>query len=209
MMVRGYWILFILLSLKCYAQNYYSEGVYYFEMKDYNTAILKFTEAIKNNINLKDVYHQRGRAYYRSEEYHKASMDADISCYDYNFCLLREYMVEKGMYRNTSQFVDRQITENTETNVKTTNSEDIQEEITNFYKEAMDYMENEDYKNAFILFTKEIENNPNHIRSYIERGKIYTMYEKYDKAMIDAQKACELGDCKLLNYLKNAFNRKE
>jgi len=51
-------------------------------------------------------------------------------------------------------------------------------------------------------FSKVIELNPKYAEAYVIRGAIYTDMNLFSLAKMDAQKACELGSCELLNLLK-------
>jgi Flp pilus assembly protein TadD len=58
------------------------------------------------------------------------------------------------------------------------------------------------YKKAIADFTKAIEIDPNNASVYGLRGVSYDRLRDYKKASKDARKACDLGDCRLLNVMK-------
>lgn len=68
--------------------------------------------------------------------------------------------------------------------------------------QGKEYFEIGYYNSAIAKFTEAIEQYPNNAEAYHQRGRAYYRLEKHSKALVDAQKACELGDCKLL-YLMN------
>lgn len=58
------------------------------------------------------------------------------------------------------------------------------------------------YHLAINDFNKVIDLNPDHVKAYNNRGLVYFIEGDKEFGCRDAQKACELGDCKLLQYAK-------
>ncbi|KQC09380.1 MAG: hypothetical protein APR62_02625 [Smithella sp. SDB] len=59
------------------------------------------------------------------------------------------------------------------------------------------------YQLAINDFNKIIDLNPNHVKAYYNRGLVYFIEGNKELGCRDAQKACILGDCKLLEYAKS------
>jgi hypothetical protein len=59
------------------------------------------------------------------------------------------------------------------------------------------------YQMAINDFNKVIDLNHNHVKAYYNRGLVYFIEGNKGLGCRDAQKACKLGDCKLLEYAKN------
>jgi len=58
------------------------------------------------------------------------------------------------------------------------------------------------YESAIDDFNTVIELSPDHMKAYSNRGLAYFLQGKNEQGCRDAQKACKLGDCKLLAYAK-------
>ncbi|MBN2722365.1 MAG: tetratricopeptide repeat protein [Campylobacterales bacterium] len=65
------------------------------------------------------------------------------------------------------------------------------------------YYERKDYKSAIRDYSSAIAKQPNCLGAIINRGVSYSRSGDYKNASIDARKACALGDCELLEMLKD------
>ncbi|MDD5406454.1 MAG: tetratricopeptide repeat protein [Sulfurovaceae bacterium] len=65
------------------------------------------------------------------------------------------------------------------------------------------YYELKDYSTAINNYNKAISMKPNDLGTIINRGVSYSRSGDYKNASADARKACQLGDCELLNQLKD------
>ncbi len=61
-----------------------------------------------------------------------------------------------------------------------------------YFKQAMDKVNQNDFESSIDLFTKSIKNNPTHKDSYYHRGVSYLNLEKIDLAIFDFNKLIEL-----------------
>ena len=57
------------------------------------------------------------------------------------------------------------------------------------------------YKKAIEDYTQAVDLKPNHVAAYTYRGRCFLMIEKYRQACADANKACDLGNCRLLDHI--------
>ncbi len=64
------------------------------------------------------------------------------------------------------------------------------------------HYELKDYSSAVIDYTQAITMQPNNLGIIINRGVSYSHLGDYKNATIDARRACELGDCELLDMFK-------
>ncbi len=64
------------------------------------------------------------------------------------------------------------------------------------------YYELKNYRSAISDYTKAISVDPNNLGTIINRGVSYSRSGDYKNATKDARKACALGDCELLDMLK-------
>ena len=64
------------------------------------------------------------------------------------------------------------------------------------------YDELGDYSKAISDYTQAIKLDPKFAMAYYNRGVLYAELKDYKNAMQDAKKACELGDCDLLQELR-------
>jgi tetratricopeptide (TPR) repeat protein len=53
----------------------------------------------------------------------------------------------------------------------------------------------DDYNEAIRL-------KPDYVRAYVNRGAVYLLQEDSKRGCLDAQKACDLGECELLKRAK-------
>ncbi|GHV04041.1 hypothetical protein AGMMS50229_04560 [Campylobacterota bacterium] len=58
-----------------------------------------------------------------------------------------------------------------------------------------------DHSKAIADFTRAIKNNPNYAWAYDGRGNSYLSLGDTKKAIEDAKRACDLGECELLQFL--------
>ncbi len=63
-------------------------------------------------------------------------------------------------------------------------------------------VESKNYSSAINNFTKAIKLNPNNSGAYYNRGLAYIETKNLKLATKDAQKACSLGDCFLIKFMK-------
>lgn len=64
------------------------------------------------------------------------------------------------------------------------------------------HYELKDYSSAVNDYTNAIAIQPNNLGIIINRGVSYSHLGDYKNASMDARRACELGDCELLDMLK-------
>ena len=56
-----------------YKEAYFESGKIYFKLKEYQKAILGFTNAMSNGLNNSEVYKYRANAYYENKKFKKNS----------------------------------------------------------------------------------------------------------------------------------------
>jgi Flp pilus assembly protein TadD len=84
-----------------------------------------------------------------------------------------------------------------------------QNNVTAYNNRGLVYYELKDYSEAISDYSKAISLKPNHLGTIINRGVSYSLSGDYKNASIDARKACALGDCELLNQLKEKGKLKD
>jgi len=76
-------------------------------------------------------------------------------------------------------------------------------DCTAYNNRGLTYYEIKDYKSAIEDYSKEIDIKSNCMGTIINRGVSYSRSGDYKNATKDARKACEMGDCELLDMLKD------
>jgi protein O-mannosyl-transferase len=71
-----------------------------------------------------------------------------------------------------------------------------------YYNKGVVYGKLGRYKQAIEEFNKAISRNPEYAEGYYRRGVAYILQGNYQDGCRDAQKACELENCQLLEYAK-------
>ena len=161
------------------------EAQKFFDVRDYNTAEIIYSEIISMDANSKDAYFQRAEIYDLFEDYEK-------SLADYNKALEFEqnenYYYGRGrIYAKLKQF-EKTLTDYT----RAIRSAEF--EHAELYNErGWTYIKLENVKRAVFDFNKAIEVAPNDSVGYNGRGRIFEELGEREKARADFRTAESLG----------------
>jgi protein O-mannosyl-transferase len=184
-------------SLKVTDNNwliYNNRGVAYADLSNYKQAIEDYDRVIEIKPGYVDAYYNRGNAYDKLGQYQRAIED-------YNQAIrlkpdnVEAYNNRGFAYDQLGQY-QRAI-------------EDYSQAIR-LKPDDIKFLNNRGFahgklgQNQLALkdFNESIHLNPNSAAAYDRRGTIWFIQGKSSLGCIDAQKACALGDCKLLEFAK-------
>ena len=184
------------ISLKPdYAWLYNGRGHIYYQFGHHQRAIEDYTEAIRLDQNDAMPYNNRGVTYDKLGQY-------QLAINDYNKAISlkpdnESYYNNRGViYGKLGQY---QLAINDYNKAISLKPDDT----SPYINRAITYRNLGQYKLAIEDISKAISLNPGEAHYYNLRGKLYLMQRNNVLCCYDAQKACELGNCKLLEEAKN------
>ena len=176
--------------------------------KDYEGAIIEYTNAIKSNPKIANLYNKRGLAKDSKGEIQGAIDDytialdvADSFSQSYNY--RADYYYNRGTSRCVISDFANAIKDLTES--IRASSDDYDE--FKFYFRARCKEALTDYQGAIDDYTKSIDEYGKNPDSYFHRGEIYYKLNQKDKACSDWSKAGELGEAKAYDKIKEFCNK--
>ena len=177
-----------------YILTYINKGVIYTKLGQYQLAIENFNEAISRNPSYVEVYHKRGYAHAKFGQYQQAIEDYNKAIRlnpNYADAYIERGVTygERGQYQLAIKDFDEAIRLNSD------NAEAHNNRGFTYFKFGQNQRAIDDYNEAIRL-------NPNYINAYNNRGIIYINQGNKNLGCRDAQKACALGSCELLEIAK-------
>lgn len=177
-----------------HAESYYNRGVNYSELGKYKHAIKDYSEVIRMKPNYAEASYDRGVAYGEMGQYQQAIKDYNetIRIKSDHF---RAYnnkgtiYAKLGHYQQAIEYFDKSI------RLKH-NYADA------YYNRGFAYASLNDDQRAIDDFSESIRLNPDDADSYGNRGTVYLKHGNNKIGCNDAKKACELGNCKALEFGK-------
>jgi tetratricopeptide (TPR) repeat protein len=173
---------------------YYKMGLSYAKLKQHSKAIENFGKAIELDPLYKHAYFNRGFAYSKLKQYTKAIQDYTKTI-DLDPLTPFLYFCRGFAYSELKQY-----TQAIQDYTKAIELDPLYTQ-TYFYR-GIAYKELKQYTKAIQDFTQLLDLDPKERNAYSNRGFCYLVLERYSQGCIDAKKACEMGDCKLLEFLK-------
>ena len=196
----GYWKNSITLfshALKVTKDNYLvfdNRGAAYASLGQYQQAIEDYNKAIRSKPDDSLAYNNRGAAYANLGQYQQA-----IENYNKAIILKPDYVEaynNRGTaYANLGRY-QQAIEDYNEANRLNSDDADL------FYNRGTAYAKLGQYQRAIEDYNEAIILKPDNAGAYINRGLAYFIQGNSSLGCSDAQKACELGDCKLLENIK-------
>jgi tetratricopeptide (TPR) repeat protein len=177
-----------------YAMAYYNRGRAYCDLGQYQRAIEDFDKAIRLNPDYSDAFNNRGTAYKSLGQQQRAIQDynevirlkPDNAAAYYNRGVAYGNL---GQYQRAINDFDKAI------RLKPDNA-DAYGNRGNAYRDLGQYQRAiEDYDEVIRL-------KPDHANTYNNRALSYFLQDKNNLGCRDAQKACALGNCGLLEFAK-------
>ena len=200
------------------AVQWYDKGVAYYLAKDYSSAIIAYSEAIKEDPRLLFAYLDRGGCYMNNR-------DSAHAIADFSKVIEIDPMMEKAYIRRAIAFVHKRELESAILDLDTAIRINGNNSFSYFYRGELyarkgqldlaieDYSHavkidggNEDYylsraaaydiKNEYDLAVRDYSTvlalNPNKISAYLARGNLYFYQKNYELAVSDANAVLEL-----------------
>jgi tetratricopeptide (TPR) repeat protein len=176
---------------------YNGRGNAKFHLKQYKEAIQDYTKAIDLDFK-KDfaAYMRRGNAYVKFKQYTKAIQD-----FTQAIALDEQQAVFAYTARGDLYFDLKQYTRGIQDYTKAIELNPLNPR--SYYYRGESYKKLKQFTKAIQDFTQSIDLNPKVTQSYFMRGICYVQTENIRKACLDAKKSCELGDCRLLDEMKD------
>jgi tetratricopeptide (TPR) repeat protein len=168
---------------------YYHRGSAYIKLHQYQRAIEDFNKAILLKPDCVAAYYNKGTAYYKINQYQLSKT-----------ILLKPDYVEaynnRGLaYAQLGKFQRAIVDFNKAITLKS-------DFIKAYYNRGLAFSELGQYQNAIEDFTKAINLKSDYVKAYINRANVYLKQGNSVAGCRDAQKVCELGDCKFLEFVK-------
>jgi tetratricopeptide (TPR) repeat protein len=166
------------------AKRYFNLGNDYFDKKDYDRAIVNYTEAIRLDPKYTIAYNDRGAAYSNKNDYNRAIADyTEAIRLDPKLAL--PYKNRGNAYYYKKDY-DRAIADYTE--AIRLNPKDAMQYVSM----GNAYFDKKDYDRAIADYTEAIRLNPNYAAAYNNRGNAYVNKKDYDRAIADYTNAIRL-----------------
>jgi len=186
-------------------REYFNRGVAYFDKKDYDRAVVDFTQAIRLNPNDAFAYSYRGRAYAGKRDYDRAIADCTEAIrLDQN--LATAYSGRGYAYERKRNY-DRAIADLTQAIRLDQNLAVAYNSRGNAYNNDV----KRDYDRAIADYTQAIKIDPNYAIAYSNRGNAYSEGKRdYDRAIADHNQAIRLDPNDAISYYNrgNAYANK-
>lgn len=177
-----------------YAEAYNNRGIVYGSKEQYQLAINEYNKAIVHKPDYAFAYYQRGIAYTKLGQYQQAIED-------YNQVITNKPDVAEAynnrgiVYGGLKQYQLAIKDFNKALRIKP-NYADA------YHNRGFTYFNIGQYQNAIMDYNKAIINKPDYTNAYCNRAIVYLIQGKKEMGCGDAQKACELGNCKTLESAK-------
>jgi tetratricopeptide (TPR) repeat protein len=156
-------------------QKYFDEGKLLFNKKEYNSAIVAFTEALEAKLYTEKIYNFRGNVFYYKKEYEKAindfkeaiRLDPNYANAYYN---LSNAQIHRKRLNGAILSLDKAIA--------------LQPKNLSFYtSKGLVYQRKKEFDSAIMVYNKIISLNPNEILGYRSIANIYSIKKQYEKAI--------------------------
>jgi tetratricopeptide (TPR) repeat protein len=178
------------------AEAYNNRGNAYSDLGQYQNAIEDYNKAIRLQPDYAKAYSNRGLAYADLGQYQSAIKDYDEAirlqpdlAEAYNNRGIVYY--DLGQYKRAIEDYSKAIR--------------LQPDYAKaYYNRGLAYSKHlDEYQLAIEDYNKAIRLDPNYAQAYNDRGAAYILQGNNKRGCRDAQKACELGNCKALEVAKS------
>jgi tetratricopeptide (TPR) repeat protein len=176
------------------AEAAFKRGEVFYDKKEYDNAIIEYTEAVRISPKYARYYSRRATTYHSKCQYDKALSDfSEAIRLDPNDAF-------SFLFRGQSYFKKKQYDE-----AIRDITEAIRLDPNNRYGYIFRggvYQEKQEYDNAISDFTEAIRLDPNDLFGYTDRGDVYQEKQEYDNAISDFTEAIRLSPEFSLSYQK-------
>ena len=176
-------------------EAYYNRGIAYARLDQYQRAIEDYNKAISLQPDFADAYNNRGLAYAKLRQYQRAIEDFNEAI-RIKPGFADDYNTRGFAYEQLSQY-QLAVTDYT---LAIHLKPDFAEAYYNRGNVYGRYLGQ--YQNAIEDYNEAIRLKPDYVSAYGNRGLAYLFQGNNNLGCRDAQKACALGDCKLLEFGK-------
>jgi tetratricopeptide (TPR) repeat protein len=177
------------------AQAAFSYGLAAFDTKEYDKAIVDYTEAIRLKPNNAKAYKERGRAYSAKKQYDNALSDYNEAIrLDPNFAAAYN---NRGYVYYEKKDYDKAISDYNQSIRLDPNY------ATVYLNRGVAHYDKKDYDKAISDYDEAIRLDPNYSYAYNNRGNAYHAKKDYDKAISDYNESIRLDP----NYARAYRNR--
>jgi protein O-mannosyl-transferase len=184
------------IQMKPYFFLFYNyRGDAYAKIGQYQRAIEDYDEAIRLKSDYSDAYSNKGIAYFKLGR-HEQAFELFKEAIRQNPYNVKAYnhrgisYVEAGQYNLAIEDFNKAIS--------------LQRDDTNtYYNRGNTYLRLGQRQLALEDLNKSIHLNPDYAEAYYLRGAVYFLEGMNEQGCFDEQKACKLGECKLLEWAKN------
>ena len=176
-----------------YTENYYySRGVAYKHIEQYELAIQEYKKAIEFHSNDSVVYNSRANAYNKLKKYKQDIQDIEEAI-QFNSNDAETYYNLGSIYKDFEQYEPaiRNYTKAIELNSNYLDA---------YNNRGLIYKNLGQYDSAIEDFNKVIQLEPNNDYAYVNRGNSYSILKQYEQAIDDYNKAIELNPNVSFNY---------
>jgi len=213
-------ILMLLLSCSTgynkYADQYYDEGLIFYERMEYDRSILSFTKVLELAPYGKEnhkVYYNRGIAYFKNRQY-------DKSIYDFTKALEITPEKDKKMKIIILEYRGNAFQKNKELDNAIKDYSDAIQLIPKYknikyiyHNRAWAWFNKGNYDMAYEDFSKALSIDPKYDASYYGRAVVWFKKADFQRALIDAKEAVKLNSAdkeynNLLYEIKSSLNKK-
>ena len=170
-------------------------GAAYAELGLYEQAIEFLNKAILLNRNYDSAYYNRGTVYGQLGQYQRTIDDCNEAIRlkpDY----INAYNNKGNAYAGLGQY-DLAIENYSET-IRL-----MPDYIPVYVNRGDVYAKTAQYKKAIEDYSKAIYLKPDYLRALIKRANVYLKLDNENFACLDARRACELGNCKILEFAQD------
>jgi alpha-tubulin suppressor-like RCC1 family protein/Tfp pilus assembly protein PilF len=140
----------------------------YFNIKNYEQAIIYYSNAIIYGKSDRDIYKNRSTSYYYIGNISDSTADARITC-EQGDCEILYWMHKKGILEDQAALKAKL-----------------------YYEEGEKYYEEQDYTEAIEMFTKAIEADPSYGEAFLRRAISLANIDEHEKAVDDYFKAFDV-----------------
>jgi tetratricopeptide (TPR) repeat protein len=162
---------------------------------DPKKAIVYLNNAVKLKPDYVEAYNNRGLAYFNLGQYQRAIED-------YNKALSLKPDFAKAYYNRGSAY--RHLGKHQRAIEDYDNALRLKPDFADaYYNRGAAYDDFGQYQRAIEDYNEALRLKPDYVEAYNNRGVTYLLQDNNELGCRDAQKACALGDCKLLDLVKS------
>jgi tetratricopeptide (TPR) repeat protein len=177
-----------------YSPVYINRGIAYAKLGQYQQAIADYNETIRLKPDYVEAYNGKGNAYTKLGRYQLAIEEYNKAI-RLNHRYIKAYNNRGVAYAELGQQQRAIADYNEAISLKP-------DYVEAYFNRGNAYYELGQYQQALENYNEAIRLKPNYVQAYNNRGNTYLIQGNNKLGCPDAQKACELGNCKILESVK-------